>query len=113
MGKGMSILLVISAIFLMVISSKVEAFGEHNLDWLPSSSFADGTIGNSLEIEEFQMDSEISRRILATTKYISYGALRKNSVPCSRRGASYYNCKPGAQANPYQRGCSKLSKCRS
>ncbi|RZC49415.1 hypothetical protein C5167_017833 [Papaver somniferum] len=113
MGKGMSILLVICAVvFLMVISSNVEAFGEHNLDWMPSS-FGEGTIGESLEIEEFQMDSEISRRILATTKYISYGALRRNTVPCSRRGASYYNCKPGAQANPYSRGCSKLSRCRS
>ncbi|KAI3975263.1 hypothetical protein MKX01_033503 [Papaver californicum] len=110
MAKGMSILLVICAVFIMVISN-VDAFGQHHLDWMPSS-FADGSIGDSLE-EEFQMDSEISRRILATRKYISYGSLKKNNVPCSRRGASYYNCKPGAQANPYQRGCSKMSKCRS
>ncbi|XVF38719.1 hypothetical protein REPUB_Repub20aG0126100 [Reevesia pubescens] len=61
---------------------------------------------------EFAMGSEISRRILATSRYISYGALRRNTVPCSRRGASYYNCQPGAQANPYSRGCSRITRCR-
>ncbi|KAL6190980.1 hypothetical protein ACLB2K_037374 [Fragaria x ananassa] len=71
-----------------------------------------GLIGDLDEELELQMDSEISRRILATSKYISYGALRRNSVPCSRRGASYYNCRPGAQANPYSRGCSKITRCR-
>ncbi|KZV32361.1 rapid alkalinization factor-like [Dorcoceras hygrometricum] len=62
---------------------------------------------------EFEMDSEVNRRILATTKYISYGALQANSVPCSRRGASYYNCRPGAQANPYTRSCTAATRCRS
>ncbi|KAJ4842292.1 hypothetical protein Tsubulata_028858 [Turnera subulata] len=64
------------------------------------------------EEEEFGMESEISRRILATTKYISYGALQRNNVPCSRRGASYYNCRPGGQANPYSRGCNAITRCR-
>ncbi|KAJ8766752.1 hypothetical protein K2173_007819 [Erythroxylum novogranatense] len=64
------------------------------------------------EEEEFGVDSESSRRILATRRYISYGALRRNTVPCSRRGASYYNCRPGAQANPYSRGCSRITRCR-
>ncbi|KAK7292276.1 hypothetical protein RIF29_08054 [Crotalaria pallida] len=61
---------------------------------------------------EFLMESESSRRILAGTRYISYGALRRNTVPCSRRGASYYNCRTGAQANPYRRGCSAITRCR-
>lgn len=61
----------------------------------------------------FEMDTEINRRILATTNYISYGALQRNTVPCSRRGASYYNCKPGAEANPYTRGCTSITRCRS
>ncbi|XP_057421153.1 protein RALF-like 33 [Lotus japonicus] len=61
---------------------------------------------------EFLMDSESNRRILAARRYISYGALRKNTVPCSRRGASYYNCRTGAQANPYRRGCSAITRCR-
>ncbi|GAU29364.1 hypothetical protein TSUD_31700 [Trifolium subterraneum] len=72
-----------------------------------------GSIAECLEDEEFELDSEINRRILATTKYISYGAMQRNTVPCSRRGASYYNCRPGAQANPYSRGCSAITRCRS
>ncbi|XP_011039499.1 PREDICTED: probable LRR receptor-like serine/threonine-protein kinase At1g53440 isoform X2 [Populus euphratica] len=28
----------------------------------------------------------------ARTSYVSYGALQRNNVPCSRRGASYYAC---------------------
>ncbi|KAI3472905.1 hypothetical protein Pfo_030973 [Paulownia fortunei] len=62
---------------------------------------------------EFDMDSEINRRILATSNYISYGALQANNVPCSRRGASYYNCQPGAEANPYTRSCTAATQCRS
>ncbi|KAK6913782.1 Rapid ALkalinization Factor [Dillenia turbinata] len=72
------------------------------------------TVGDCVGNEEYEVgDSEIGRRILAGTgSYISYGALRRNSVPCSRRGASYYNCRPGAQANPYTRGCSAITRCR-
>ncbi|KAI3752511.1 hypothetical protein L2E82_24545 [Cichorium intybus] len=62
---------------------------------------------------EFELESESNRRILATTRYVSYGALQKNNVPCSRRGASYYNCRQGGQANPYTRGCSAITHCRS
>ncbi|KAF7817917.1 protein RALF-like 33 [Senna tora] len=71
------------------------------------------SIGECLGGNEFELDSEINRRILATSQYISYGALQRNTVPCSRRGASYYNCRPGAQANPYNRGCSAITRCRS
>ncbi|KAI3951450.1 hypothetical protein MKW92_006496 [Papaver armeniacum] len=78
-----------------------------------ASSTCDGSIGECQLENEFEMDSEISRRILATTKYVSYEALKKNTTPCSKKGASYYNCKDGAEANSYNRGCSKLSKCRS
>jgi Rapid ALkalinization Factor (RALF) len=55
---------------------------------------------------------EHTRRVLANSRYISYGALRRDSVPCSYRGASYYNCRPGAHANPYARGCSAITRCR-
>ena len=47
-----------------------------------------------------------------STGYISYLALSRDSVPCSQRGASYYNCRPGAEANPYSRGCSAITQCR-
>lgn len=94
-------------------SSSVDASGDY-LGWIPIRSDCKGSISECLAGEEveFQLDSEISRRILQTTKYISYGALQRNTVPCSRRGASYYNCQPQAQANPYTRGCSAITKCR-
>ncbi|KAG5240905.1 hypothetical protein OIU76_014421 [Salix suchowensis] len=85
------------------------------VDFLPSESLSEcrGSIAECLMDEEFGMDTESNRRILATSRYISYGALRRNTVPCSRRGASYYNCRPGAQANPYTRGCNRITRCRS
>ncbi|GKB96034.1 rapid alkalinization factor [Tanacetum coccineum] len=97
-----------------MISTTTEASSEtwisDNTNWMTSPSTS--TIGD-LDEMEFEMDSESSRRILATNRrYISYGALSKNNVPCSRRGASYYNCRSGGQANPYSRGCSRISRCR-
>ncbi|KAI4364435.1 hypothetical protein MLD38_020528 [Melastoma candidum] len=61
---------------------------------------------------EFVMDSETNRRVLTTPWYISYDALWRNVVPCSRRGVSYYSCQSGAEANPYTRGCSQITRCR-
>jgi hypothetical protein len=39
-------------------------------------------------------------------------AMSRGRVPCNIRGASYYNCRPGAPANPYSRGCSAIARCR-
>jgi hypothetical protein len=40
------------------------------------------------------------RRVLQSgSGYIGDDALRRDSVPCSEWGASYYNCQPGIQAN--------------
>ncbi|XP_010921813.1 protein RALF-like 33 [Elaeis guineensis] len=93
------------------ISSATTA-GAAELGWIPGRTACQGTIAECLAGEEFELDSEISRRILATSRYISYDALRRDSTPCSRRGASYYNCRPGAHANPYSRGCSAITRCR-
>jgi hypothetical protein len=75
-----------------------------------------GTVAECLaEEEESELgsaDAEGHRRALRGRRYISYGALRRDNVPCSRRGASYYNCRPGGQANPYRRGCSRITRCR-
>ncbi|OVA14861.1 Rapid ALkalinization Factor [Macleaya cordata] len=118
--NSVSAVLVIFAILIttQILSiSTVGATGDHQLGWIPtrssSSSTCEGSIAECQSENEFEMDSEISRRILATSQYISYEALKKNTVPCSRRGASYYNCQPGAQANPYNRGCSAITRCRS
>ncbi|GFP86406.1 protein ralf-like 22 [Phtheirospermum japonicum] len=53
----------------------------------------------------------ISRRMLAQSGYISYGALQKDRVPCNVRGNSYYNCNSNARANPYTRGCTQITYC--
>ncbi|KAK9983775.1 hypothetical protein SO802_033300 [Lithocarpus litseifolius] len=100
---------------LMMISS-TNATLDHSLSWVPrkTSNHCQGSIAECMaDGNEFDMDSEINRRILATTQYISYAALQRNTVPCSLRGASYYNCKAGAEANPYNRGCSAITQCRS
>ncbi|KAI4345422.1 hypothetical protein L6164_012548 [Bauhinia variegata] len=113
---------VILAVHVVQSSSATVDFsgGEQQLSFFPVKSNCHGSIAECLLSEddselfgsEFAMDSESHRRILATNRYISYGALRRNTVPCSRRGASYYNCRPGAQANPYRRGCSAITRCR-
>ncbi|KAK2990608.1 hypothetical protein RJ640_019888 [Escallonia rubra] len=105
-----------AALFILIASiSTVDAGGDQQFSWMPvKPATCTGSIAECMAAgDEFDMDSEINRRILATTKYISYGALQRNNIPCSQRGASYYNCKPGAQANPYTRGCSAITRCRS
>ncbi|XP_071699593.1 rapid alkalinization factor-like [Rutidosis leptorrhynchoides] len=108
-------LVVISA-FIFMISPAAAISGGDELSWMSyNSGGCKGSIGEcigaGLEME-MEMESESTRRILATTKYISYGALKGNNIPCSQRGASYYNCQSGGQANPYQRGCSTITRCQ-
>lgn len=73
-----------------------------------------GAVGAVGEDEEFGFPGgdSVARRVLQGGGYLSYGALRRDNVPCSVRGASYYNCRPGGQANPYSRGCSAITRCR-
>ncbi|KAG6508651.1 rapid alkalinization factor-like [Zingiber officinale] len=83
------------------------------LGWIPSLAGCGGTIAECLAAgEELDLATEVSRRMLATSSYISYGALNPGTTPCSVSGASYYNCRPGAQANPYTRSCSAINQCR-
>ncbi|MBA0715182.1 hypothetical protein Golax_014100 [Gossypium laxum] len=115
MANPSCFLLPVSLIFvaLVIALSTVDASGEHHLGWSSNKSGCQDSMAECMAEDEFDMDSEINRRILQTTQYISYGALQRNTVPCSQRGASYYNCQPGAQANPYNRGCSAITRCRS
>ncbi|OWM74083.1 protein RALF-like 33 [Punica granatum] len=100
----------------VAVSSAVDITGgDRGLSYFTVSSECEGFgIGECLLVgeEEEDMAPESSRRVLATRQYISYGALRRNSIPCSRRGSSYYNCRRGAQANPYSRSCGKITRCR-
>ncbi|KAI4330134.1 hypothetical protein MLD38_028439 [Melastoma candidum] len=63
------------------------------------------------------MDSDIRRGLLGAgagknTRHISYDALKKDEVPCNRKGQSYYNCTKMKNANPYKRGCSVITHCK-
>ncbi|KAF8394569.1 hypothetical protein HHK36_020781 [Tetracentron sinense] len=112
-SSGLVLIFAICITVLIISLSTVDATGDHQLGWIPKRSTCQGSIAECLTGNEFEMDSEINRRILATENYISYEALKRNSVPCSQAGASYYNCQPGAEANPYDRGCSAITRCRS
>ena len=69
-----------------------------------------GVIGGRRRLDDLNGTSADANS--TATGYISYLALSRDSVPCSQRGASYYNCRPGAEANPYSRGCSAITQCR-
>ncbi|XP_022934551.1 protein RALF-like 1 [Cucurbita moschata] len=100
----------VSSSSLMVVAMS----GDRSLSWLSTEARCHGrSLSECMMDVEFEMDSEINRRILATSSYISYKSLKANNIPCSRRGSSYYNCQPGAEANPYQRGCTVITRCRS
>ena len=74
-----------------------------------------GNANNDLieDDNEFLMSSEENHRLLrGRKKYISYGALKHNQVPCGKRGRSYYNCNKRGKANPYRRGCTKITHCQ-
>ncbi|XP_030543341.1 rapid alkalinization factor [Rhodamnia argentea] len=108
------------SIAIVLVSSVVAyAGGDLELSWAAAAAPTKalgcrGPIAQCLAEGELEMDSEINRRFLATTRpHISYGALQPGTVPCSLRGVSYYNCKPGAEANPYSRPCSVITRCRS
>ncbi|GMH24948.1 hypothetical protein Nepgr_026791 [Nepenthes gracilis] len=81
---------------------------------LPTVQACNGQVGNCIEAEdEMMLDSEAGRRQLAMqSRYISYAALKRNSIPCSRRGHSYYNCRGNVRANPYRRGCTAITRCK-
>ncbi|KAL3623256.1 hypothetical protein CASFOL_032072 [Castilleja foliolosa] len=119
MSGSWKMLLALFLITALLLSQVSAGGGDHYqasaADWmLPAvRSGCRGTVAECLDDEqEFDLDSESNRRILATRRYISYGALQRNNVPCSRRGTSYYNCRAGARANPYSRGCTTITRCR-
>ncbi|KAL6535791.1 hypothetical protein OROHE_012635 [Orobanche hederae] len=76
-------------------------------DHYPAGFSCDGITGDCDDM----MESDISRRMLAQSGYISYGALKRDHIPCNVRGNSYYNCNSNEQANPYNRGCSQITYC--
>ncbi|CAN6561490.1 unnamed protein product [Malus baccata var. baccata] len=113
MANSSTIIFSLALVAALIISA--DAGGDHRVSWVRLRPGCEGSVAECMDDhdDEFGMNSEISRRILATSQYISYGALQRNTVPCSHRGASYYNCKAGAESNPYKRGCTAIARCRS
>ena len=68
------------------------------LDWQPKTSIHD-----EFGIIDDDLDSDIGfdRRYLheIRRRYISYGALSANNVPCEKHGMSYYSCSVLGRAN--------------
>ncbi|KAK9057254.1 hypothetical protein SSX86_022089 [Deinandra increscens subsp. villosa] len=115
-STNLPLLLIMMMMMISAVLLPPAAAGVADFNWLTKQGGECGgsvtdCIGGGGELE-LEMESESARRILATTSYISYGALQGNNVPCSQRGASYYNCRSGGQANPYQRGCGTITRCR-
>ncbi|XP_031280552.1 protein RALF-like 33 [Pistacia vera] len=112
-ASGLVLMVCLVLVGLAMSWRSVDASGEQELSWMAIKGRCQGSIAECMAKDEFEMDTEINRRVLATTQYISYGALQRDTVPCSQRGASYYNCQTGAEANPYDRGCTEITRCRS
>ncbi|KAG8052301.1 hypothetical protein GUJ93_ZPchr0001g32804 [Zizania palustris] len=99
---------------LLALSGGGAAAGGVPLSWELGVGGEDSFGISSSEVEAAAAadGAAVVRRVLQSQGYISYGALRRDTTPCSVRGASYYNCRPGGQANPYSRGCSAITQCR-
>ncbi|GFS46350.1 ralf-like 19 [Actinidia rufa] len=98
---------------LLLLLSLVVVASSFTFDDVSMAAMGD-QVGDWIDAEdEAMMGSESSRRVLAgqRQRYISYGALRANNVPCNKRGRSYYNCNQRGRANPYTRGCSYITHC--
>lgn len=96
-----------------VVAHDYHDFGDHKSTDNMEGTYCDRQLGEcniSEEELEMMMESEISQQ--GRQRFIGYGALERNSVPCSRRGQSYYNCRRHDKANPYTRGCSVITRCK-
>ena len=91
MASISSLLALLMMASVMTYTVKAAKISDHHLRWVPVRGGCEGSIEECMEMD---MDMDMSRRILATSQYISYKALQRNTVPCSQRGASYYNCRP-------------------
>ena len=102
-------------VLLLALAARGAAAGGVSAGAVPLSWELGVTGEEAAEVDGFGFEDgdAVVRRVLQRNMgYISYGALRRDNVPCSVRGASYYNCRPGGQANPYSRGCSAIARCR-
>lgn len=92
------------------------AFSSIKLAELHNEQPCNGTIADCNKEEEFTMDSEISRRILAQAGHISYDAVGRNQQPAcgtGARGDSYGRSCLSHPVNPSGRPCTRFqNRCR-
>lgn len=98
-------------LFFLIIPASSASLANH------SYTPCNGSIAECSEESEQMMESEISRRLLAQQKSISYGALKPDQPACGggARGQAYTSnggCIP-PPSNPPTRGCSKYYRCRT
>ncbi|KAM3335251.1 hypothetical protein ACQJBY_029582 [Aegilops geniculata] len=108
---ALALIVATAALLVLVVAAELDAGSS---GWA-AEDYGEGAATQAacrVEDEEGCGGEATPRRHLGGGGYIGYDALRRNAVPCSVRGASYYNCRPGGQANPYSRGCSSITRCR-
>lgn len=109
--------LLVATVFLAAASSAPVYHDNDGGEWAADADYAYyGSVaacaGTAARAECAVVAARTRRRELGGDGNIGYGALQKDQTPCSYRGASYYNCRPGGSANPYTRGCTAMTQCR-
>jgi hypothetical protein len=110
--------LVVAAVLLAVAGNNAQRSAAasvpvyHHDDWAADADYGYGGVAVCTGTAVGAECAVAARRELGGGGNIGYGALQKDRTPCSYRGASYYNCRPGGAANPYTRGCSAITQCR-
>ncbi|KAL1569901.1 hypothetical protein AAHA92_01318 [Salvia divinorum] len=99
-------------LFVLMVSLAVAVAHSGTYDMGEMEPDGHGLVEDAIDMdEEMMMESESARRQLGRAGYISYGALSRNKIPCNKRGRSYYNCRNHQQANPYNRSCTRATRC--
>ncbi|CAN4102904.1 unnamed protein product [Withania somnifera] len=79
-----------------------------------SSHFDDPAVSALVRgFDDLTADRMGDRRALCDQKRITQTVIVNNAVPCDLRGASYYHCIDMQQIQPYKRGCTKITECKS
>ncbi|KAG2723053.1 hypothetical protein I3760_02G155100 [Carya illinoinensis] len=105
------LIFLVLALAVVAESSSLHDATRWGLTRVGTAGSCNSEVGVCIGEENESLMASLHARHLAQRKYISYGALRANAVPCGRRGQSYYNCQNRQTANPYRRGCSAITHC--
>ncbi|KAK9664532.1 hypothetical protein RND81_14G049100 [Saponaria officinalis] len=82
----------------------------NNTNFDPNCDEKAKTCSTIEEIEGNNTKIIIRRILIGEKRYISYETLKRDVVPCSTAGSSYYSCGVSPH-NHYSRGCSVITQC--